>query len=374
VKVLIALNSTWNLVNFRAGLIRAFVARGFDVVGVAPSDGYKATLEAMGCRHVAVSMEGKGTNPIRDARLFYDYVKIFRREQPDVVLAYTVKPNIYASFAAKILRIPVINNIAGLGAVFVRHSFLTYLVKALYGLALSHSSKVFFQNEEDRAQFIDARLVREAQTGLLPGSGIDLKKFFYSPVSKGEKRPFRFLLVARMLWDKGVGEFVEAARVVKQSYPDVEFALLGFLDVENPAAISRSAVDSWVAEGVVNYLGVSNDVRKKIEAADCIVLPSYYREGTPRSLLEAAAIGRPIITTDAVGCRNVVDDGKNGFLCRVRDAGDLADKMVRMISLSYETRCLMGEHGRRKMEREYDENIVIERYLEVIWEVLEKVV
>ena len=169
-----------------------------------------------------------------------------------------------------------------------------------------------------------------------------------------------------MLWEKGVGEYVEATRIVKRSFPDVDFCLLGPLDVQNPAAISRSQIDAWLAEGMVRYLGVSNDVRAEITMADCIVLPSYYREGVPRSLLEAAAMGRPIITTDAVGCREVVKDGVNGFLCRVRDEDDLAEKMERMLALSREERSEMGRHGREKMEREFDEGLVIDRYLEVI--------
>lgn len=171
-----------------------------------------------------------------------------------------------------------------------------------------------------------------------------------------------------MLWDKGVGEYVEAARRVKQLYPDAEFGLLGFLDVKNPAAISREQMDEWVAEGVVNYLGVSDDVREQIAQADCVVLPSY-REGTPRTLLEAAAMARPLIATDAVGCREVVEDGVNGYLCRVKDAEDLADRMERMIGLSDDERTEMGRRGREKVEREFDEQFVIDAYLKAIREV-----
>jgi len=366
VKVLIALNTSWNLLNFRSGLIRELVGQELEVVGVAPSDDYVADLEKLGCRHIHIRMDGQGTNPLRDVSLQVDYLRILELERPDVVLAYTVKPNIYGSLAAHFLGIPVINNIAGLGAVFTRRSALTFLVKRLYRLALSRSSMVFFQNAEDQEQFLADRIVGEKQSGLLPGSGVDLKRFPYTPLRSGEARPFRFLLVARMLWDKGIGEFVDAARRIKQTHPDVEFCLLGFLDVDNPSAISQLDIDTWVTEGVVKYLGVSNDVRQELAEADCVVLPSFYREGTPRSLLEAAAMGRPIITTDTIGCRNVVEDGVSGFLCRPRDAHDLADKMIRMIHLNHEERCLMGEQGRRKIELEYDERIVIERYMRAI--------
>ena len=241
------------------------------------------------------------------------------------------------------------------------------LVRWLYRMALAHSAKVFFQNRDDRQLFVAGGLVRSEVTELLPGSGIDLTKFAVTPLAaiNGAAGKFRFLLIARMLVDKGVGEYVEAARLLRQRYPQLECCLLGFVDVQNPAAVSRAQMDAWVSQGYVKYLGVSDDVRTEIAAADCIVLPSY-REGTPRTLLEAAAMGRPVIATDAVGCRDVVDDGQNGYLCKVRDAADLAEKMERMLNLTPEQRQQMGLYGRLKMGREFDEQIVIKKYLDAI--------
>jgi glycosyltransferase involved in cell wall biosynthesis len=239
----------------------------------------------------------------------------------------------------------------------------------LYRLALSRSIKVFFQNDDDRQMFVSGGLVGQAVTDRLPGSGIDLDKF--APVPLPGQSPIRFLLIARMLWDKGVGEFVEAARLLKRRGTNADFCLLGFLDVQNPAAISREQMDAWVKEGVIRYFGVSDDVRTEIAAADCVVLPSY-REGTPRTLLEAAAMGRPIITTDAVGCREVVDDGVNGYLCRIKEAVDLAEKMALMEALSPTERAVMGRRGREKVEREFDEQIVIDKYLAAIREILDR--
>jgi glycosyltransferase involved in cell wall biosynthesis len=313
-------------------------------------------------------MDNKGTHPGRDVLLFLRFLRQLRTEKPDVYLGYTVKPNVYGSLAAHTLSIPVINNIAGLGAVFIKDGWLTRLVRGLYRLALSRSAKVFFQNNDDRQIFISGGLVNEAVSDLLPGSGIDLAKFL--PVPLPGRSPIRFLLIARMLWDKGVGEFVEAARLLKQRGVDAEFCLLGFLDVQNPGAISRVKMDEWVAEGVVHYLGVSDNVGDEIAQADCVVLPSFYREGTPRTLLEAAAMARPIVTTDSVGCREVVDDGVNGFLCRPKDAVDLADKLVQMAALSPGEREAMGLRGREKAEREFDEQIVINKYLEAIEAIL----
>lgn len=315
-------------------------------------------------------MDNQGTHPGRDLILLWRFLRLMRIERPDVYLGYTVKPNVYGSLAAHLLRIPVINNISGLGAVFIRDGWLLRVVRWMYSTALMRSAKVFFQNDDDRQLFISGGLVRAEMTDLLPGSGIDLNRFTPRPktVGQGDASKFRFLLIARMLRDKGVGEYVEAARLLRQRWPLAEFCLLGFVDVQNPTAISHIEMDAWVAEGVVNYLGVSDDVRTQLITADCVVLPSY-REGTPRTLLEAAAMACPIITTDAVGCREVVDDGVNGYLCKVRDAGDLAAKMEQMLSLSIEQRAQMGQRGRTKMVSKFDEQIVIKKYLEAIEEI-----
>ena len=364
-KIVICLNTAWNLVNFRAGLIRALVAAGHEVVAVAPDDKYAASLKALGCRFVPLHMENGGTNPVQDALLVWRFWRLFSNERPDVYLGYTVKPNVYGSLAAHMMGIQVINNIAGLGTVFIKDGWLVRVVRWLYRMALKRSVKVFFQNPDDRALFIDGGMVRAKVAELLPGSGVDLERFISPPKTEAGNAKFRFLLIARMLRDKGVGEYVDAARLLRQRWPQAEFCLLGFVDVQNPAAISRAEMDAWVAEGVVNYLGVSDDVRTQLATADCVVLPSY-REGTPRTLLEAAAMACPIITTDAVGCREVVDDGVNGYLCKVREAGDLAEKMERMLSLSPEHRAEMGLRGRTKMVAEFNEQIVIRKYLAAI--------
>jgi glycosyltransferase involved in cell wall biosynthesis len=392
VKVIICLNTAWNLVNFRAGLIRALVAQGYEVVAVAPHDAYADRLAALGCRFVPLPMDNRGTHPGRDGLLLWRFWRLLRQERPDVYLGYTVKPNVYGSLAAHWLGIPVINNIAGLGAVFIQDGWLVRVVRGLYRLALGCSAKVFFQNDDDRQMFVAGGLVRDEVAALLPGSGIDLTRFVVAPMPviasearqstksgdmdchgadapRNDGHKFRFLLIARMLWDKGVGEYVEAAQLLRQRWPQAEFCLLGFVDVQNPAAISRTQMDTWVAQGHVSYLGVSDDVRTHIAQADCVVLPSY-REGTPRTLLEAAAMGLPIITTDAVGCREVVQDGHNGLLCQPRNAIDLAQKMERMLRLTPAQRAVMGINGRKKMEAEFDEQIVIDRYLAAVREVV----
>jgi glycosyltransferase involved in cell wall biosynthesis len=362
-KILIALNTTWNLVNFRAGLIQALLASGFDVVAVAPPDDYVDRLVALGCRYQPLSMDNKGTNPFRDVVLFLNFLRLLRKERPDCLLGYTVKPNIYGSLAAHVLGTPVINNVSGLGTAFIRGGWMNRVVSRLYRVAFSRSAKVFFQNRDDLELFSECGLVDAERADRLPGSGVDLRRFEFRPLEQRNRTVF--LMVARLLWDKGVGEYVAAARRVKQRYPFATFRLLGFLGAENRTAVPASVVQDWVSEGLIEYVGSADDVRPHLADADCVVLPSY-REGAPRSLLEAAAMGRPIITTNVPGCRDVVDDGLNGFLCRPKDADDLADQMGRFLALPFEARQAMGRSGRRKMEREFDEQVVIDRYIAAI--------
>ena len=368
-RILISTNTAWNIHNFRAGLIRAFLEHGFEVIAASPVDAYSPRLAELGCRHLSLPMDNKGTSPFKDLGLFLRYLLLLRRERPDVYLGYTIKPNIYGSLAAHLLHIPVVNNVSGLGTAFIAKSWLTRFVKALYRLALRSSATVFFQNEDDRALFVERKLVQHNQTTLLPGSGIDLEQFRPEQTKYPQPGAPCFLLIARLLWDKGVGEFVDAARIVKTRFPNARFQLLGFLDAENRTAISKSTVNEWVRDGSIEYLGVTDDVRPYIAASDCVVLPSY-REGTPRTLLEAAAMGKPLIATDVPGCREVVEHGKNGFLCEVQNPADLAEKILDFIDLSDEERIQMGQASRVKVEREFDENIVIQRYLETIEEIL----
>jgi len=368
-KIVIVLNTAWNLFNFRAGLIRALVAQGYEVVAVAPADEYASRLAELGCRFVALDMDNKGTHPVRDFLLFLRFLRLLRHERPDVFLGYTIKPNVYGSFAAHLLGVPVVNNIAGLGTAFIRDSWLTKLVRLLYKAALARSHHVFFQNRDDMGLFIEQGMVRPDKVSRLPGSGIDLNLFCNTTQPSLANRPFCFLLIARLLRDKGVGEYVEAARIVRIKYPAARFQILGFLDARNLTAISSAEMSAWQAEGVVEYLGVADDVKPYLRAADCVVLPSY-REGVPRSLLEAAAMSKPIVATNAIGCRDAVDEGVSGLLCRVADASDLAEKLLKMLEMPCEDRIKMGVAGRHKMEREFDEKLVIDAYLKVVEGVL----
>ncbi|RJG04263.1 glycosyltransferase family 1 protein [Noviherbaspirillum sedimenti] len=367
-KIVISVNTAWNIVNFRSGLIKALIRHGYDVLAVTPDDDYAPRLNSLGCRFIRMPMDNNGTHPGRDLSLLMRYVRVLRSERPMAYLGYTIKPNVYGSIAAHTLGIPVINNIAGLGTTFINRTFLTALVKRLYRFSLRRSHRVFFQNAEDLALFVQSGLVRKEQTDRLPGSGIDVAHYLPVAPASMSGRCFRFLLISRMLKDKGIEEFAAAAGIVRRRIPDAQFQLLGSIDRGNANAISLEQIRAWEANGVIQYLGKTDDVRPFLADADCIVLPSY-REGVPRSLLEAAAMARPIIATNVAGCHDVVEDQVNGLLCKVRDAADLAEKMTQMYRLSPEKRMEIGAAGRRKVAAQFDESIVIRKYLDMIDEI-----
>ena len=366
--IVISTNSAWNIINFRGGLIDAIKQNGHRVVAISPSGGHGDRLAALGIEHVPIEIDSAGLSPMRDLSLLFRYRRLFRRIGTDLFLGYTAKPNIYGSIAAQSLGIPTINNISGLGTAFIDRRLLMRIVPILYRIALRRSATVFFQNPDDRALFLARKLVRSRQARLVPGSGIDLRHFEAAP-SEHQPGSFTFLLMGRLLWQKGVAEYVEAARIVRGQSPDVRFQLVGFIDAANRSAVGRGDVDRWAAEGIVEYVGETDDVRRYIAAADCVVLPSY-REGLPRALLEGAAMARPLIATDVPGCRQIVEHGINGYLCSLGDARSLASAMLAMIGLDEEARSAMGAAGRCKVEAEFAEDRAIAAYRTAIAEAL----
>jgi len=365
-QVLVSSNYAWTIVNFRLPLIRKLKSEGYEVHVLTQFDGYEEKLreEVDSITHLFVSR--KGINPFVDFLTILDYVKHFFVLKPDILLLFTIKPVIYGSIAARIFRIPKIVMITGLGTAFLKDNWLKSLVQGLYRIALRKPCKVFFQNLDDKGLFISRKIVCDVSTELVPGSGIDLESFSEAPYPDNQEP--KFLLIARMLRDKGVGEYVEAARILKKKYPKMRFQLLGPLGVENRSAILKNDMDNWVEEEVIEYLGETDNVRTFIEQSDCIVLPSY-REGTSRVLLEAAAMARPIIASNVTGCREVVDDQQTGFLCEAKNSSDLAEKIELMSRLSKSARRQMGLRGRKKVAAEFDQKIVAGIYLEALREV-----
>lgn len=371
ISLTITANTSWYIFNFRKNTILALIKEGYQVTAIAPEDEYSKKLEELGCDFINVNIDQGGTNPIKDIKTYFEFLKIYSRIRPDVVLNFTPKNNIYSTLAASFFKAKVINNIAGLGMVFINESITAKLARLLYKVSQRKADKIFFQNEDDRTLFLDNRLADVSITDRLPGSGVDLSRFTVQPSE--DDGVIRFLLIARMLYDKGIGHYVESARILKEKYGDhVEFQLLGFVGVSNPSAVTTEEMHSWVDEGIVHYLGVSDSVETDIARVDCMVLPSFYREGVPKSLLEAGAMGKPIVTTDNVGCRETVDDGVNGFLCGLRSTKSLTEKLELIIKLTHEQRLEMGRQSRLKIEREFDEKIVIKKYLDAIDGIMNK--
>lgn len=361
-------NSAWNILNFRRSLVDALQSDGYRVVAIVPAGDDVEELGRTGIDVATLPMSPRGVSPTADALLSLRYLKLLKRLKPAAYLGFTAKPNIYGSIAAHLCGVPVINNITGLGTAFGSNKWLTRIVSVLYRLALSRSRTVFFQNPDDAQLFVERGLVRRDQVGMLPGSGIDLARFkpVAEPPQEKASGQVRFLLMARLLRDKGIIEYVQAARLLRSSDKQPVLQLLGFRVAGDPASISEAELEAWQEEGVIDYLGAAGDVRPFLAQADCVVLPSAYREGVPRSLLEAAAMGKPLITTETIGCREAIEDRVTGFLCEPRSAPALAAAMQRMIDLGEAERKAMGARGRARMELLFDDRIVHRSYCQAL--------
>ncbi|MFZ6009986.1 MAG: glycosyltransferase family 4 protein [Bacteroidota bacterium] len=364
-RIAVVLNTSWNIFNFRMNFIRALLAQGYEVHTIAPEDEYTKYLVEAGCIHHKVRMDSRGANPIKDSALIVELFMIYRKVRPDIILHYTIKPNVYGTLAAALLKIPVINNVCGLGTVFLKDNLVSAVAIFLYKISFRFAHKVFFQNHDDLKLFVNRKLVPAKAVDLVPGSGIDLKKFQPAKFKRNEK--FTFLLISRLITDKGIMEYIEAVKKLRSSGVNARFQILGALDPEHKRGIKTEVIEEWIQSQTIEYLGTTNDVRQYIHQADCIVLPSY-REGTPRTLLEAASSSKPIVATDVPGCNNVVTNNFNGLLCKLKDAEDLADKMKEMAAMEDHTLKTFGENGRSKMEAEYDESVVINKYLQALLE------
>ncbi|MHA7887777.1 glycosyltransferase family 4 protein [Roseicyclus sp.] len=362
--ILISVNAMWNIWNFRRPLVEALIADGHRVTVLAPRDDTASRLEGLGCHVRHLEMSVKGLNPLADFGLLVRLRRIFREMKPDVVLSFTIKNNLFGALAAKTVGLPFLPNVTGLGTAFLAGGALEKVAVSLYKTAFRGLPVVFFQNDEDRDLFLERGLVSKGQARLLPGSGIDLQRFAPAPYPESGNGTV-FLMIARLLRDKGVIEYVEAARRVRAHHPAARFQLLGAASAENRTAIDRETVRQWEEEGVISYLGTVDDVRPVIAAAHCVVLPSY-REGAPRTLIEAAAMARPVIATDVPGCRAVVEAGKTGFLCEVRSAESLASACERFLDLDRTGQAGLGQSGRARMERDYDQRIVVDAYRSAI--------
>jgi glycosyltransferase involved in cell wall biosynthesis len=375
-KAILFANTEWYLYNFRLPLARALRARGFEVLLISPPGEYGERLRAEGFRWQPLPMDRRSLNPPRELGLLFHLTRLYRRERPDVVHHFTVKCVIYGAIAAALARVPArINAVAGLGYVFSNPALKARLLRPLVGGLMRWSmnsprSRLILQNSDDVAAFTQAHLADPRHIRLIKGSGVDTERFRPRAEPPLSAPPTRVLLAARLLWDKGIGEYVDAARRLRAAGLPIHFLLAGAPDPGNPDSVRQEELDAWAAEeGLVQPLGHVADMRALFAKTDIVVLPSYYGEGVPRSLIEAAACALPIVTTNNPGCREVVTDGVEGLLVPVRDAGTLA-AAIRRLHAHPEWARQLGRAARAKTLAEFDERIVIERTLAVYQELL----
>lgn len=362
--VALAANDAWNVINYRAGLVRALIDHGYEVAVIAPEGPNAEKVRALGATFCPLPMQPRGRSALADIAVFAGFRRLFRRLRPVAVLGFTAKPNIWGGMAARSLGIPLIANVSGLGAVFADGGPLMHLMSLLYRQAFAGTGLVFLQNPDDRELFIGKGIVGADKVRLVPGSGVDLDHFAPRRDDHVE-RECTFLFAGRLLWAKGVGHFVEASRELQSEGADARFQILG-LPESGAEAVPLDNLKQWDEEGIIEYLGAVDDVRSAIGDSDCVVLPTFYREGVPHILLEAAAMAKPLIATDMPGCREAIDDGVSGLLVEPRSSAALTNAMRRIAGLSQGERATMGTAGRKKMVEQFDQRLVHAAYLDAL--------
>lgn len=359
-KILFLANHYLTLYSFRRELIEKLCREGFEVVLSIPADPENEYFRALGCRIIETEVARRSLNPIKDIRLTADYIRLLRREKPDIVFSYTIKPNAYGSIASRMTGCRQICNITGTGETLRHSAFVRNIVHALYKISIRHCEKVFFQNTSDRAYFIEHGLVKEERSAMLPGSGVNLANFPYSPMEKSEET--RFIYIGRVMGLKGIDQFIQAARIVRKERPDAKFYIAGFAEEGR----YRELVEKSHEEGLIEYLGFRKDIADWIRRCHCTILPSHGGEGVPNVLLESAATGRVCIASRIPGSIDVVDEGKTGYLFTAGNENELAECIFRFLSLNFEERCEMGLTGRKKVESSFSRDIVIQAYMDEI--------
>ncbi|AFA48880.1 glycosyltransferase family 4 protein [Acetobacterium woodii] len=357
-KILILVNHDLVIYNFRKELVERLIKDGYLVYISSPYGERIEDLIVMGCQYIETVIDRHGTNIIADLKLLLYYKKIIKEIKPNVVLTYTIKPNIYGGIACRIQKTPYIANITGLGSAVENAGIMQKMTTILYKIAFKRINYVFFQNTENRQFFID-RNIATGKHELIPGSGVNLNQFYVLEYPLGET--IEFVFISRIMKEKGIDQYIEAAKHIRNKYPNSRFHICGFCE-ENYEEQLKKLQD----EGIICYHGMLRDVRILLKKTHCTIHPTYYPEGMSNVLLESAACGRPIITTDRSGCREIVDDGVTGYVVKPKNSQDLIEKIEQFLELSYHAKIKMGLAGREKVENEFDREIVIKAYIDKI--------
>ena len=359
--IVIIYNATHHVLLFKSELIKSIRENGYRVVVLASVDNYTEKLKEIVDEFHEIKLDSSGVNPIKDTYLIFQIFSICKSIKPTAILNFTIKPVIYGTLASRLFGgAPVINTITGLGTAFISSGFANKVAKFLYKFTFKYSHLVFFQNPDDQQFFRQLKIITKNNTKLIPGSGVDLLKF--RPVENKKRDDIKILFIGRIIADKGIYELIESARIIKKEYSNVTFILMGMLGVKNKTSISKNEVDNWINEGLIEFIPFQDDIRSFLGDSDLVVLPSY-REGTPKTLIEAASMGKPLIATDVPGCREVVQDGINGFLCQVKSPVSLADAIKKFIELDYSYKIEMGLKSRELAEQKFDVHKVNNCYI-----------
>ncbi len=355
-KILFLSNHFITLFFFRKELIKRLIERGHQVYITMPDDERRSFFEDMGAKLIITPMTRRGMNPVEDLKLLAQYRRIIKEVDPDIIFSYTIKPNIYGSMASNALGYRQVCNVTGTGATFLKESMLAKLSRLLYKISMKKAYKVYFQNSGDRDYFIRHKMIKD-NFEMLPGSGVNLEQHALCPMPDTEE--LRFIYIGRVMAVKGVEQYLEAAKAIREKHPQTKFYIAGFIEEER----FKPIVDEYHKKGIIEYLGFRKDIDDWIEHCHCTVLASLGGEGVPNVLLESAATGRVCISSDINGSREVVEEGVTGFLFQPGDSAGLIEKLERFIAMSREEQALMGRKGREKMEKEFDRELVIAKYI-----------
>lgn len=355
-RVLILSNHFITIYNFRKELINKLIEEKHEVYISIPKSEDNQYFEDLGCKIIETGVDRRGINPIKDFKLILNYIKIMKKVNPDVIFSYTIKPNIYGSIASNITKYKQVCNITGTGATFLSENIITKVVRLLYKVSVKKSYKVFFQNTGDKDYFVKNKMV-EDNYEVIPGSGVNLEQYEFYELPEGEA--LNFIFIGRVMEVKGIDEYLECARVIKEKYENVNFYVAGFIEEEN----YKEIIDDYDKKGIIRYIGFQKDIKSWIKKCHCTVLPSHGGEGVPNVLLESAAMGRICIASDIDGSREVIKAEVTGYLFEKKKYGDLTNKIEKFINLDIETKKEMGKLSRNKVETEFDRNIIVNTYI-----------
>ncbi|PHD24446.1 glycosyltransferase family 4 protein [Bacillus wiedmannii] len=366
-KVLLLGNHGFAIYNFRKELIQELLKKGYEVYISLPKDEKVDKMVEWGCKFIETNVDRRGTNPITDFKLVLHYMELLKEVKPDVVLTYTIKPNLYGGLACRMLNIPCINNITGLGSGFSKGLLLKTFLSTLYKVSLKKSHCVFFQNTEDMRTIVERGIIK-GDYELIPGSGVNLEEYKFKDFPN--KDTVTFIFIGRIMRDKGIDQYLEAAKIIKKKYPNTQFNVIGFVEKTQPHY--NDMINQLENEGYITYLGYQSDVKPFVKEAHCLIQPSHGGEGLSNVLLEAAATGRALIASNIPGCRETISEGENGYIFEAKNTNSLVEKIESFIHLTHIERKQMGTSSREKIEKEFDRNIVVKAYMNKVKQICNK--